>query len=153
MLAVPNLALHIGDIHPSARRHVYNDHIIQMAARGGSTYKLLNYHIPLQKQNSNFLRILVYEYPWRGLAKIMRDATHDHSSFLMTANMQYLQFPGSMDTSKCTPDQPQNLCSSIIPSLHFCNTCLEIRCLPAAAGVVSKLLWHWMNTYEMFLCI
>ena len=88
-----------------------------------------------------------------GLAKIMRDARHDHSSFLMAANMQYLQISGSMDTSKCTPDQPQHLCSSFIPSLHFCNTCLETRGLPAVAGVVSKSLWHWMNTHEMFLCI
>ena len=85
-----------------------------------------------------------------GSRKIMRDARHDHSSFLMAANMQYLQFSGSMDTSKCTPDQPQHLCSSTSPSLHFCNTCLETRCLPAVAGVVRKLLWHWMNTCLMF---
>ena len=108
-----------------------------------------------RKQNSNFLQILVYGYPWRrALARLcatpgMTTALSWWRQICSTCSSQGRW----ADTSKFTPDQPQHLCSSFIPSLHFCNTCLETRGLPAVAGVVSKLLCHWMNTCEIVLCI
>ena len=77
------------------------------------------------KQNLNFLRSSFMSIRGGGLAKIMRDAMHGHSSFLMTANVWYLHFSGSMGTSKCTLGPHQHLCFSIITSLHLCDTCLE----------------------------
>ena len=67
---------------------MYNDHLIQItAAVYGNLLNLFIASITNNKQNFNFLRFSFMSIRGGGLAKIMRDAMHGHSSFLVTANM------------------------------------------------------------------